>query len=205
MAINLSKGQRISLEKSDGDTLNYIELGVNWGAIEKKGLLGFGKRHVAVDLDASIGMFDAQGTLVDAVWFNKLRSQCGSIQHSGDDRVGDVNGDDGQDNEVIQIDLKAVPPQVETLALVLNSFTMQNFGEIPFAGVRIHEGKNGKGSVFATFDIANDPSFAGRVSMILGSVYRHNGSWKFRSIGEAIPEQQLQATLEAFARDYIGG
>ncbi|MCK5872733.1 MAG: TerD family protein, partial [Methylococcales bacterium] len=36
MAINLKKGQRISLEK-DGQGLEKICVGVNWGAIEKKG------------------------------------------------------------------------------------------------------------------------------------------------------------------------
>lgn len=201
MAINLSKGQRISLEKQGGGTLDYIEIGVNWGAIEKKGLFG-GKKHVAVDLDASVGLFDAQGKLVDTVYFGKLESSCGSIKHSGDDRVGDTGGDDGQDNEIIQIDLKRIPANVDKLALMLNSFSMQNFGDIPFAGIRIHDGKAGTGSVFATFDVANDPSFSGRVSMIMGSLYRHGDSWKFRSIGAAISEKKLQDSLGAFARDY---
>lgn len=201
MAINLEKGQRISLEKQDGGSLDYIEIGVNWGAIEKKGLFG-GKKHIAVDLDASVGMFDAQGKLLDTVYFGKLKSRCGSIQHSGDDRTGDTDGDDGQDNEVIQIDLKRVPGDVDKLALVLNSFSMQNFGDIPFAGIRIHDGKAGTGNVFAKFDVANDPTFSGRVSMIMGSVYRHGNSWKFRSIGAAITEKRLEDSLSAFAREY---
>lgn len=202
MSIDLAKGQRISLEKEDGGTLDYIEIGVNWGAIEKKGFLG-GKKFVAVDLDASVGMFDAEGKLVDSVWFNQLKSQCGSILHSGDDRVGDTGGDDGEDNEVIQINLNKVPDNVTTLALVLNSFTQQNFGVIPFAGIRIHSGKAGAGSVFATFDVANDPTFSGKVSMIMGSVYRNNNSWKFRSIGAAIAEKDLKTSLAAFSRDYV--
>ncbi len=37
MAIKLEKGQRISLEKSNGSKLVNICVGVNWGAIEKKG------------------------------------------------------------------------------------------------------------------------------------------------------------------------
>lgn len=201
MSIDLAKGQRISLEKADGGTLDYIEIGVNWGAIEKKGFLG-GKKLVAVDLDASVGLFDAEGKLVDAVWFQQLKSKCGSILHSGDDRVGDTGGDDGEDNEVIQINLNKVPSSVTTIALILNSFSQQNFGVIPFAGIRIHNGKAGTGSVFATFDVANDPTFSGKVSMIMGSVYRHNNSWKFRSIGAAIAEKDLKASLAAFSRDY---
>ena len=36
MAINLEKGQRINLEKSNGTKLQNICVGVNWGAIEKR-------------------------------------------------------------------------------------------------------------------------------------------------------------------------
>ena len=92
MAIDLTKGQRISLKKNDSD-LTRIEVGVNWGAITKKGFLG--TRTIAVDLDASVGMFDQRGNLVDEVYFAKLVSKCHSITHSGDDREGDVGGDDG--------------------------------------------------------------------------------------------------------------
>lgn len=201
MAINLSKGQRISLAKDDGTKLDYIEIGVNWGAIEKKGF--FGKKSVAVDLDASIGMFDANGKGTDIVYFGNLKSKCRSINHSGDDRVGDTGGDDGKDNEVIQIDLTKVPSNVSYLAVVLNSFSQQKFDAIPYANARIHNGKAGKGEVFAKFDVSNDKSFSGRVSMILGSVYRHGNEWKFRSIGAAIDARDLKSTLQTFASDYI--
>lgn len=200
MAINLEKGQRISLEK-DGGALTTIEIGVNWGAITKKGFLG--TKQVAVDLDASVGMFDEQGNLVDTVWFRQLTSTCKSVHHSGDDRTGDIGGDDGQDNEIIKVDLTRVPGNVHQLALVLNSFNQQNFGDIPFANIRIHDGKaQGSGSVFAKFDIAHDPSFSGKTSMIMGSVYRHGAAWKFRSIGVAIADRDLKSSLSTFAKSY---
>lgn len=43
MAINLTKGQRINLEKSNGTKLQNVCVGINWGAIEKKGLFGLSK------------------------------------------------------------------------------------------------------------------------------------------------------------------
>ncbi len=58
MAINLEKGQRISLEKTNGSKLLNICVGINWGAIEKKGLFGFGGGKEAVDLDASCALFN---------------------------------------------------------------------------------------------------------------------------------------------------
>lgn len=201
MTISLEKGQRISLEK-DGDTLKTIALGVNWGSIEKKGLFG-SKKTVAVDLDASIGLFDAQGDLVETIYFGHKHSKCGSIHHSGDDLTGDTGGDDGIDNEVIQIDLARLPNNIERVALILNSFRHQDFADIPYANVRIHDGKpEGNRSVFARFDIANDSKFAGSVSMIIGSVYRHNGGWKFSSIGEPTKDRDLRSTLQTFRSQY---
>jgi tellurium resistance protein TerZ len=45
MAISLEKGQKISLEKTNGDSLKEFCVGVNWGAIEKSGgFFGFGKK-----------------------------------------------------------------------------------------------------------------------------------------------------------------
>ena len=42
MAISLSKGQKIDLTKSNGETLTNFYVGVNWGAIvtEKKSIWG---------------------------------------------------------------------------------------------------------------------------------------------------------------------
>ncbi|MCS3208730.1 TerD family protein [Bacteroides stercoris] len=68
MAIKLEKGQRINLEKNNGSKLTNICVGVNWGAIEKKGWFGT-KTTEAVDLDASCAEFDAANNIVDKIWF----------------------------------------------------------------------------------------------------------------------------------------
>ena len=139
MAIRLEKGQRINLEKSNGSKLTNICVGVNWGAIVKKGWFGITTTE-AVDLDASCAMFDANGAIVDKVWFRHLKSNDGAVKHSGDDLTGDVGGDDGLDNEVITVDLARLNPTVEKIAFVLNSFRGQDFKIIPFASIRIYEG-----------------------------------------------------------------
>ena len=99
MSINLQKGQRISLDKGNGTKLTNICVGINWGAIEKKGFLG-GITKEAVDLDASCGCFDANKQLLDKVYFGHLASEDRAIKHSGDDLTGDLDGDDGLDNEL---------------------------------------------------------------------------------------------------------
>ena len=202
MAISLQKGQRISLEKDGGGTLQRLCLGANWGAIEKKGL--FGKKKVAVDLDASVALYDANKQLLDMVYFGQLAAKKGGIKHSGDDTEGDLDGDDGLDNEVISIDLTAVDSNAEQIVFILNSYKGQDFKEIPFASIRIYEGTPTRvDHIFATYDIANDAKFAGAVSMIMGKLYRHNGSWKFSAIGDTTTDKKLEKIVATIQQKYL--
>lgn len=203
MAIRLEKGQRINLEKSNGSKLTHICVGVNWGAIVKKGWFGM-KTTEAVDLDASCAVFDAAGNVIDEVWFRHLQSLDNAIKHSGDDRTGDVNGDDGLDNEVITVDLTKLNPKADKIAFVLNSFRGQDFKSIPFASIRIYEGTpTSVKEVFATYDIANDATFAGSVSMVMGVFYKRNGDWKFNAIGEPTGDRTFEQTIETVKRKYL--
>ena len=77
MAINLEKGQRINLEKSNGSKLTEFCVGVNWGAImhavqEKSGFLGLSTktvmRELDVDVDLSCVMTDDNGNLIDTLY-----------------------------------------------------------------------------------------------------------------------------------------
>ena len=108
MAVNLVKGQKISLKKDDGSALNSFCVGANWGAIEKKGF--FGTKKVAVDLDLSAALFDSNKNLAGVVYFGEL--QAPGIKHSGDDLTGDIDGDDGLDNEVIEVNLSQIPANI---------------------------------------------------------------------------------------------
>ncbi|MDR0758088.1 MAG: TerD family protein [Tannerella sp.] len=203
MAIKLEKGQRINLEKSNGNKLQNLCVGVNWGAIEKKNCLGR-KSMEAVDLDASCATFDGNNKALEIIYFGNLKSKNGSIKHSGDDLTGDMGGDDGLDNEVITVDLAKLPAEVEKIAFVLNSFRGHDFKTIPFASIRIYEGTPSRvNEVFATYDIANDATFAGSVSMVMGVFYKRNGEWKFNAIGEATRDRDLQGTLTTVISKYL--
>lgn len=201
MAISLQKGQRISLEKEGGDEIKQLCVGVNWGAMEKKGFFG-GQKKVAVDLDASCATFDSANKGLEVVYFGNQRVQ--GIHHSGDDLTGDVDGDDGLDNEVIVVDLTKVPSNAEQIVFVLNSFKGQDFKDIPFASIRLYEGNPQRvDKVHATYDIANDPKFSGSVSMVLGKLYKKEGKWKFVAIGEPTADRKLQDTLVTVQNTYL--
>lgn len=203
MAIILEKGQRINLEKGNGSKLQNLCVGVNWGAIEKKGFFG-NKKVEAVDLDASCATFNDKNECLEVIYFGNLKSKNGSVKHSGDDLTGDMGGDDGLDNEVITVDLAKLPADVSKVAFVLNSFRGQDFKTIPFASIRIYEGTPTRvNEVFATYDIANDASFGGSVSMVMGVFYKRNGEWKFNAIGEATADRDLKGTLSTVVSKYL--
>lgn len=202
MAINLQKGQRINLEKENGLKLNNICVGVNWGAIEKKGF--FGTKKEAVDLDASCAVYDENKNVLDSVNFRKLISTDRAIKHSGDDTTGDMDGDDGLDNEVITLDFSQLNAAANSVAFFINSFRGQDFKHIPFASIRIYEGTpKSVSQVFAKYDIANDASFAGNVSMVLGVFYKRNGDWKFNAIGEPTSDSKLEQTIETIKQNHL--
>jgi len=204
MAINLEKGQRINLEKGNGNRLQTVCVGINWGAIVKKGLFGFGTTLEAVDLDASCALFNEAKQLEEVVYFGNLKSKNGAVRHSGDDLTGDTGGDDGLDNEVITLDLTKLSPSTNYVAFVLNSFRGQDFGSIPFASIRIYEGTpTGVNEVFAKYDIAHGAGFAGHVSMVMGVFYKRNGEWKFNALGEPTKDRDLQNTVKTVAAQYL--
>ena len=203
MAINLQKGQRISLEKSNGSKLQNICVGVNWGAIEKKGLFG-GASKEAVDLDASCALYDDAKNVIDIVYFGSLKSKDGSIKHSGDDLTGDMDGDDGLDNEIITMDFSKLNTSVSYVAFILNSFRGHDFGTIPFASIRIYEGTPKRvNEIFATYDIVKGEGFSGHVSMVLGVFYKKSNEWKFNAIGEPTKDRKLEETIRTVTQKYL--
>lgn len=175
MAVNLQKGQKISLEKEAGGTLTKIIMGLGWDAIKTKGMFGFGSKAQEIDLDASCILFDESGRQSDVVWFGQLKSRDGSITHTGDNRTGDGDGDDEQ----IIVDLTRVPEDIKSLVFTVNSFTGQNFSQVENATCRIVNGSNNK--EIARYNLS---TLGQHNAQIMAKVYRHSGEWKMHAIGE---------------------
>ena len=175
MSVNLTKGQKISLDKEAGGSLSKITMGLGWDAVKSKGFFGFGGKSETIDLDASCVMFDESNRSTDVVWFRQLKSRDGSINHTGDNRTGAGDGDDEQ----INVDLNAVPANVKSLVFTVNSFTGQNFSQVENAYCRIVNAANGQ--EVARFNLSVQGS---HTAQIMAKVYRHNGEWKMHAIGE---------------------
>ena len=175
MAVNLQKGQKISLEKEAGVKLTKIVMGLGWDAVKSKGIFGFGGKTQKIDLDASCILFDDQGNQTDSVWFRQLQSKDGSVVHSGDNRTGDGDGDDEQ----ITVDLTRVSANVKSLMFTVNSFTGQNFSQIENATCRIINASNNQ--EVARFNLS---TLGSHNAQIMAKIYRHGSEWKMHAIGE---------------------
>lgn len=175
MAVNLQKGQKISLEKEAGGALSRVTMGLGWDVAKTGGFFGFGAKSEAIDLDASVVMFDDTNRPVDVVWFRQLKSRDGSITHTGDNRTGAGDGDDEQ----IIVDLRTVPASVKSLVFTVNSFTGQNFSTVQNAFCRLFDTNSGK--EIARYDLSVQGS---HTAQIMAKLYRHNGEWKMHAIGE---------------------
>ena len=181
MSVNLQKGQKISLEKEAGTTLNQIKMGLGWDVAGAKsggflsGLFGGAANSASIDLDASCILFDTNKQPVDVVYFGQLNSKDGSSMHSGDNRTGQGDGDD----EVVSVDLSRIPANVQTLVFTVNSFTGQSFASVANAYCRILNAQGG--SEIARYNLSAQGT---HTAMIMAKLYRHNGEWKMHAIGE---------------------
>ncbi len=175
MSVNLQKGQKISLDKEAGQSLNHVAMGLGWDAVKSKGFLGFGAKSADVDLDASCVLFDDANRPLDVVWFRQLKSRDGSVQHTGDNRTGAGDGDDEQ----INVTLGQVPEHVKSIVFTVNSFTGQSFSQVENAYCRLLNANNGK--EVARFNLSVQGPHS---AQIMAKLYRHNGEWKMHAIGE---------------------
>lgn len=116
---------------------------------------------IDVDLDLSCLMFDEEGNICDHIYSplyqfskhnvglpdGKLDSLDRALHHTGDDLQGDQDGDDGLDNEIITVDLQKVTSKVNQIVFLLNIYNNDefkgDFSEIPYASIRMFEGKAG--------------------------------------------------------------
>jgi len=194
-SINLKKGTSISLKKEDGLKISALLFGIDWGSIKKKALFGLMNTNQDVDLDSSAAVFNAEGKMLELVYYRNLRAENGAIIHSGDDLTGDKDGGDGQDNERLQIRLDLLPPAASQVFVFLNSYSGHDFATIPYAHIRLEDLFTQE--PMAHYNLAAEAPFAGKKSVLLGRLKRQNqDNWLFEALGEPLDGQHIESTLK---------
>ena len=187
MAISLNKGERLSLSK-EAPNLKKVLVGLGWDARATDG--------ADFDLDASAFLLGAGGKVrsdADFIFYNQLKSTCGSVQHTGDNRTGAGEGDD----EAVMVDLSRVPADVQKIAFTATiheaDARRQNFGQVGNAYIRLVNAETN--AEVARYDLVEDAST--ETAMIFGELYRHSGEWRFTAVG-----QGYAGGLAAMCRQY---
>jgi len=196
MAINLTKGQTINLEKSQYD-LSSVTVGLGWDVRKTGGASGFlgglfgsGDNSADYDLDAVAFLLNANGKVTnlgnrlvgsDVIFFNNLVHSSKNIWLTGDNRTGAGDGDDEQ----IIVKLDALSPQYDKILFLVTIYeglkNGQHFGMIDNAYIRAIDAR---GKEMARFSLSGDANFAQKRSVVFAEIYRRDGGWKFRALGD---------------------
>ncbi|HBO4771901.1 TPA: TerD family protein, partial [Pseudomonas aeruginosa] len=135
------------------------------------------------DLDASVFVTGENGKVLnDAsfIFYNNKTSADGSIEHLGDNRSGQGDGDDEQ----VNVKLNGLGADVKKLVFAVTihdaEARKQSFGQVGNAYIRVLNKADGK--EIARFDLSEDAST--ETAMIFGELYRHNDEFKFKAIGQ---------------------
>lgn len=174
MAISLQKGQKVDLTKGNPG-LSKIIVGLGWDVNRYDGSADF-------DLDAAAFLLGDNGRVPsdsDFIFYSNLQHASGSVVHTGDNLTGEGEGDD----EVIKVDLKSVPANINKVAFTVTIYDAdvrnQNFGQVSNAYIRIVDETTGNEII--RYDLGED--FSVETAVVVGELYRYNGEWKFNAIG----------------------
>ena len=188
MAISLQKGQRVDLTK-DRPSLKNVLIGLGWDINHYDGETDF-------DLDASAFMTKANGKVGnenDFIFYGNLNHVSGSVQHMGDNRTGEGDGDD----EVIKVQLDKIPSDYDTISFTVTIYEaekrLQNFGMVENAYVRLIDEDTGEELV--RFDLTED--FSTETALVVAEIYKRDGQWKFGAIGSG-----YDGGLKALCKEY---
>ena len=192
MAINLQKGQRVSLDNS----MKLALVGLGWDTNRYDGGYDF-------DLDASAFLLGENGKLLrdeDFVFYNNLNGRNGAVVHTGDNLTGEGEGDD----EVIMIDFTKIPSEIKKIAICVTihdaEVRRQNFGQVSNAYIRIaklSDEFDTVGEPVLKFDLEEE--FSIETALVVAEIYLKNGEWKFNAIAAG-----YQGGLEAIIRSFGG-
>ncbi|MET9441442.1 VWA domain-containing protein [Streptomyces sp. NPDC006610] len=126
------------------------------------------------DVDASALLLTEAGRVRDDgdfVFYNQPRHASNAVTHLGKRSAG------GNATDTVEVDLRSLEPAVDRIVLCASA-DGGTFGQVPGLSLRLLDA--GSGSEVARFDMEAGPETA----FIGGELYRRQGKWKFRAVGQ---------------------
>ncbi len=177
MAINLSKGSQINLNKQ-APSLRRVRVGLGWEVTPSTPALD-------LDVSAFVCRLNAQNepkllSEQHFVFFNNLKTPNGSVVHSGDQRSGATSGDD----ETLMVDLLQLEADVREISFVVTiheaAARNHSFGLLREAYIKLYNDETGE--LLCSYDL--DAEFSSETALQVGSIIRNaQGEFEFHAIG----------------------
>ncbi|KIF73161.1 Tellurium resistance, partial [Streptomyces sp. 150FB] len=126
------------------------------------------------DVDASALVLVSGKVRSDAdfVFYNQPAHASGAVRHEG------KGTGEGGVTDTLAVDLARVEPAVERIVIAASADN-GSFGQVPGLRVRVLDAASG--SEIARYD-SGDATV--ETAFVLGELYRRQGSWKFRAVGQ---------------------
>ena len=188
MSVNLQKGQKVELRKSDGGSLRRVMVGLGWDEVKQtRGFFAPKPQDIDCDASAFLCMGGRLTSNQDVVYFGNLRHGSGAVAHMGDNLTGAGEGDDEQ----ILVDLSVLPSQYDKIVFVVNIYQAaqrrQHFGMIQNAFIRICDAETNQ--ELCRYNLSEN--YDGMTAMIFGELYLYKGQWKFNAIGQPTRDNSI--------------
>lgn len=178
--INLTKGQNVRIDKG----VQKVRVGLSWDASQCSQDADLDV--LAIELDNK-----TDGKCIGdefVVFYNSARKTSSgkptdpneAVIHSGDNRTGDGEGDD----ETIEVDFSKVDPRVQAILFIVNIYDAanrrQNFGQIKNPRARLYF----ENTTVPDLVYELDEDFDTQICVEFCLLYRHDGGWKFKAVGD---------------------
>lgn len=165
MSISLVKGQKIELTKNI-EGLDYLHIGVDWKTLS------------SLDIDVSAFLLGADGKIVredDFIFYGQPQSSNQSVRL--EESVSTI------ENQRFIANLSNIPDEVKKISFTLTIYEAKlknlTFSDVKEIKLRIISSKLQE--EIAVFPI--NYTFTKESAIVLGTLYRYSGEWKFHAVG----------------------
>lgn len=163
----IQKGQKVPLDPANA--VKKIKVCLGWNVLNPK-----------CDIDVSAFILGANGKVLGDDWFVFYG------QEDSPDKTVHFSLSEGTDREYISVDLSRLNPNANKIVFVLTINealeNKLNFSMVKDAYIRILNDANQ--SELVSFKMTD--YYSNVISMVIGEIYIHNGSWKCNAVGSGI-------------------
>jgi len=167
---------------------NSLCIGINWGSVPVDNARFYQKNHEPIDLNLSCVMVNKDGKIKDVVSPKKLIGHHEAIKHSGNDKTGDLNGDDKKDNEHLSIKLSKIGPEVSKLYVFLSGKDI-NYKQLPHALFSVYNSEiQQKEKTLTASDLKIEESTQFADNILMCTIFKTKMGWKYKKNMKAFPQ-----------------